>query len=61
MSGRRTLNVLEKENNEPEQVMIMMLVVKVRMVVVMVMMAVMAVMVVMVKVMVDVFQGRVRG
>ena len=58
MSGRRTLNVLEKENNEPEQVMIMMLVVKVRMVVVMVMMAVM---VVMVKVMVDVFQGRVRG
>ena len=60
MSGRRTLNVLEKENNEPEQVMIMMLVVKVRMVVVMVMMAVMAVMV-MVKGMVDVFEGRVRG
>ena len=61
MSGRRTLNVLEKENNEPEQVMIIMLVVKVRMVVVMVMMAVMAVMMVMVKVMVDVFEGRVRG
>ena len=59
MSGRRTLNVLEKENNEPEQVMIIMLVVKVRMVVVMVMMAVMMVMTVMV--MVDVFQGRVRG
>ena len=61
MSGRRTLNVLEKENNEPEQVMIIMLVVKVRMVVVMVMMAVMTVMMVMVKVMVDVFEGRVRG